>query len=126
MGFLYRDLTCLLIILIVLSKIAFQYYPWDLNPASNPFIVSWWPLALADPPLFHVSLQTACLDDEFHAQKGFAHSDILMRDTVSLIRHKIEDPTLAYENATLDSVVTMAAIEVCVTNFCGNCLWGES
>jgi len=70
---------------IVLSKIAFQYYPLDMNPASNPFITSWWPRALADPALFHVSLQTASLDDEFHAKKGFLHSELLMKDSLSLI-----------------------------------------
>ncbi len=96
----------------VLSKIAFQYYPLDLNPGSNPFIVSWWPLALADPALFHVSLQTACLDNEFQAQKGFYHSEILMGDTVALIRQKIGDPSLAFQDATIDAVVTLAAIEV--------------
>ncbi|KAH9222402.1 hypothetical protein DL95DRAFT_173440 [Leptodontidium sp. 2 PMI_412] len=94
-----------------LSKIAFQYYPLDLNPNSNPFINSWWPLALADPALFNVSLQTASLDAELHAQKGFHQSAILMRDAVSLIRHKIDDPTLAFQDATLDAVVTLAAIE---------------
>jgi hypothetical protein len=99
-------------VLQVLSKIAFQYYPLDLDPTSNPFIVSWWPLALSDPALFNVSLQTACLDDELHSQKGFVHSDILRRDSVSLIRRKIDDPILAFQDATMDAVVTLAAIEV--------------
>jgi len=74
--------------------------------------VSWWPLALADPPLFHVSLQTACLDDEFFNGRGFVHSDILMRDTVSLVRERVGDPEMAFRDEMLDSVVTMAAIEV--------------
>lgn len=38
-----------------------------------------------------------------------------MRDAVSLIRHKIDDPTLAFQDATLDAVVTLAAIEVGVS-----------
>ena len=83
-----------------------------MNPSTNPFIVSWWPLALADPPLFHVSLQTACLDDEFFSGRGFVHSDILMRDTVSLVRKRVGDPEMAFRDEMLDSVVTMAAIEV--------------
>jgi hypothetical protein len=87
----------------------------DLNATTNPFIISWWPLALADPALFHVSLQTASLDDELQAQKGFVHSEILMRDAVSLIRQKIDDPSLAFQDATIDAVVTLAAIEVRVT-----------
>ncbi|KAG4435192.1 hypothetical protein IFR05_009331 [Cadophora sp. M221] len=103
-----------------LSKIAFQYYPLDLNPNSNPFINSWWPLALADPALFNVSLQTASLDAELQAQKGFYQSAILMRDAVSLIRHKIDDPTLAFQDATLDAVVTLAAIEFKVQDDHGN------
>lgn len=74
--------------------------------------MSWWPLALADPALFHVSLQTASLDIELHAQKGFTNSEILMADSVSLVRQKIEDPVLAFQDETLDSVVTLAAIEV--------------
>ncbi|TVY73474.1 hypothetical protein LSUE1_G005236 [Lachnellula suecica] len=94
-----------------LSKIAFQYYPLELNPSSNPFITSWWPLALADPALFHVSLQTACLDDELQAQTGFVHSQILMRDAVSLVRRKVQDPLLAFQDATMNAVITMAAIE---------------
>lgn len=78
---------------------------------SNPFIVSWWPLALADPALFHVSLQTASLDVELRARKGFTNSEILMADCVSLVRQKLNDPILALQDATMDSVVTLAAIE---------------
>ncbi|KAF1847325.1 uncharacterized protein K460DRAFT_426042 [Cucurbitaria berberidis CBS 394.84] len=97
--------------LIQHCNIAFQYYPLDLNTASNPFVVSWWPLALADPALFHVSLQTASLDVDLRAQKGFTNSEILMADSVSLVRKRVEDPVLAFQNETMDSVVTLAAIE---------------
>lgn len=95
-----------------MSKIAFQYYPLDLTTETNPFIVSWWPLALADPALFHVSLQTASLDDELLARKGFPNSELLMADSVLLIRRKIADPSLAIQDETMNSVVTLAAIEV--------------
>ncbi|KAH6639845.1 hypothetical protein C7974DRAFT_139569 [Boeremia exigua] len=94
-----------------LSHIAFQYYPLDLDIMSNPFVVSWWPLALADPALFHVSLQTASLDLDLRAQKGFANSEILMADSVSLVRQKINDPTSALQDETMDSIITLAAIE---------------
>ncbi|KAF3062975.1 hypothetical protein CFAM422_010526 [Trichoderma lentiforme] len=94
-----------------LSSIAFQYYPLDLNMESNPFIVSWWPLALADQALFHVSLQTASLYEELQAQKGFPISDLLMVDSIALVRRRIEDSSLAFQDETLDSVVTLAAIE---------------
>lgn len=97
-----------------LSKITFQYYPLDLNPASNPFVTSWWPLALADPALFHVTLQTASLDDELHARKGFPHPELLMKDSVSLLRHKVGDQSLAFQDATMNAVVTLAAIEVTI------------
>lgn len=79
---------------------------------SNPFIVSWWPLALADQALFHVSLQTASLYEELQAQKGFPISDLLMVDSIALVRRRIEDASLAFQDETLDSVVTLAAIEV--------------
>ncbi|PTB65062.1 hypothetical protein BBK36DRAFT_1121534 [Trichoderma citrinoviride] len=79
--------------------------------ASNPFIVSWWPLALADQALFHVSLQTASLYEELQAQKGFPISDLLMVDSIALVRRRIEDPSLAFRDETMDSVVTLAAIE---------------
>ncbi|KAF2822606.1 hypothetical protein CC86DRAFT_410202 [Ophiobolus disseminans] len=95
-----------------LSNIAFQYYPLDKNAASNPFVVSWFPLALADPALFHVSLQTASLDMELREQKGFATSDILMADSVSLVRLKIANPVLAIQDETMDAVITLAAIEL--------------
>ncbi|KAK7414961.1 hypothetical protein QQX98_006286 [Neonectria punicea] len=94
-----------------LSNIAFQYYPLDLDLASNPFVVSWWPLALEDPALFHVSLQTASLDEELRAQNGFPISGLLMADSVSLVRQKIEHSSLAFQDGTLNSVVTLAAIE---------------
>ncbi|CAI6091726.1 unnamed protein product [Clonostachys chloroleuca] len=94
-----------------LSSIAFQYYPLDMNMGSNPFVVSWWPLALADPALFHVSLQTASLDKELRAQKGFPISDMLMMDSVSLVRKRIGDSSLAIQDETMNSVVTLAAIE---------------
>jgi len=79
---------------------------------SNPFLVSWWPLALGDPALFHVSLQTACLNEEFRARKGFQASEILMADSVALLRRKVEDVSLATEDGTMNSVITLAAIEV--------------
>ncbi|RAK73781.1 Zn(II)2Cys6 transcription factor [Aspergillus fijiensis CBS 313.89] len=94
-----------------LHKIAFQYYPLDLNATTNPFLISWWPLALGDPALFHVSLQTACLDEELLAQKGFQASEILMTDSVSLLRRKIDDQSLAVQDGTMNSVITLAAIE---------------
>lgn len=97
--------------MIVLNEIVFQYYPLDLN-TSNPFLVSWWPLALGDPALFHVSLQTACLNEEFRARKGFEASEILMADSVALLRRKVENASLAVEDGTMNSVITLAAIEV--------------
>lgn len=106
------DFTPVLTTVLVLSTIAFQYYPLDLNTASNPFVVSWWPLALADPALFHVSIQTASLDQELRAQRGFRVSDLLMADSVCLVRHKVQDATLAFQDGTLNSVVALAAIEV--------------
>lgn len=96
----------------VIHKIAFQYYPLDLNPTTNPFLISWWPLALGDPALFHVSLQTACLDEELLAQKGFQTSELLMADSVSLLRRKVQDTSLAVQDGTMNSVITLAAIEV--------------
>lgn len=83
----------------------------DLDLTSNPFVVSWWPLALADPALFHVSLQTASLDIDLRAQKGFANSEILMADSVSLVRQKVDDPASALQDETLDAIITLAAIE---------------
>ncbi|KAH6626735.1 hypothetical protein B0J18DRAFT_396003 [Chaetomium sp. MPI-SDFR-AT-0129] len=94
-----------------LHKIAFQYYPLDLGATTNPFLVSWWPIALGDPALFHVSLQTACLDEELLAQRGFHNSEILMADSVALLRRKVEDTTLAVQDGTLNSVITLATIE---------------
>ena len=97
---------------LVHHKIAFQYYPLDLEATSNPFLISWWPLALGDPALFHVSLQTACLDEERAAQKGFRSSEILMADSVALLRHKVNDTSLAVQDGTMNSVITLATIEV--------------
>ncbi|KXG50951.1 Protein of unknown function DUF3468 [Penicillium griseofulvum] len=94
-----------------LHKIAFQYYPLDLNATSNPFLISWWPLALGDPALFHVSLQTACLDEELQAQKGFQTSELLMADSVALLRRKVEYMSLAVQDGTMNSVITLATIE---------------
>ncbi|KAK4133224.1 hypothetical protein BT67DRAFT_405294 [Trichocladium antarcticum] len=94
-----------------LNKIAFQYYPLDLSPTSNPFLVSWWPLALGDPVLFHVSLQTACLDAERLAQRGFHSSEVLMADSVALLRRKLEDTSLALQDGTMNAVITLATIE---------------
>jgi hypothetical protein len=75
--------------------------------------------------LFHVSLQTACLDDELIAQKGFQASEMLMADSVSLLRRKIQDVSLAVQDGTMNSVITLATIEVsgkftlapCVTRY---------
>ena len=59
-----------------------------------------------------MSLQTASLDVDLRAQKGFKNSEVLMVDSVSLVRKRIQDPLLASRDETMDSVVTMAAIEV--------------
>lgn len=75
-------------------------------------MVSWWPLALGDPALFHVSLQTACLDEELLAQKGFQTSELLMVDSVALLRRKVEYMSLAVQDGTMNSVITLATIEV--------------
>ncbi|KFG86026.1 hypothetical protein MANI_010437 [Metarhizium anisopliae] len=100
-----------------LSSIAFQYYPLDMNTDTNPFIVSWWPLALEDPALFHVSLQTASLDEELRAQRGFAVSEALMVDSVCELRKKIEHSSSAVQDETINAVVTLAAIEHGKGNF---------
>lgn len=94
-----------------LSAIAFQYYPLDLDLTSNPFVVSWWPLALADPALFHVSLQTASWDLDARTSKGFAVSNVLMADSVALVRSKVADSQMAIQDETINSVITLAAIE---------------
>ncbi|KAK9415615.1 putative Zn(2)-C6 fungal-type domain-containing protein [Seiridium unicorne] len=94
-----------------LAHISFQYYPLDLDMDSNPFVVSWWPLALADAALFHVSLQTASLDVERRGGKGFPMSELLMADSVTLLRQNVANLSLAFKNETLNSVVTLAAIE---------------
>jgi hypothetical protein len=104
--------TCNLPIDLVIHKIAFEYYPLDLNPTSNPFLVSWWPLALGDPALFHVSLQTACLDEELSAQRGFQTSELLMADSLALLRQRFDDLSLAMQDVTMNSIITLAAIEV--------------
>ncbi|KAJ5915643.1 hypothetical protein N7466_011576 [Penicillium verhagenii] len=82
-----------------------------MSTTSNPFLISWWPLALGDPALFHVSLQTACLDEELLAQKGFQSSELLMADSVALLRRKVENMSLAVQDGTMNSVITLAAIE---------------
>lgn len=83
-----------------------------MNATSNPFLISWWPLALGDPALFHVSLQTACLDEELLARKGFQTSELLMADSVALLRRKVESASLAVQDGTMNSVITLATIEV--------------
>lgn len=35
-----------------------------------------------------------------------------MKDSVSLLRHKIQDRSLAFQDATMNAVITLAAIEV--------------
>jgi hypothetical protein len=49
---------------------------------------------------------------ELRAQNGFSNSDILMADSVSLVRSKLKDPVRAISDDTLSSVVTLAAIEL--------------
>ena len=47
-----------------------------------------------------------------------------MRDSVSLLRHKIQDKSLAFQDATMNAVVTLAAIEVILHNcYCFGSHW---
>lgn len=41
-----------------------------------------------------------------------------MSDSVSLVRRKIEDSSLAFQDETVNSVVTLAAIEVNLPSSC--------
>lgn len=84
----------------------------DRRKAPLDNVCSRRPLALGDPALFHVSLQTACLDEELWARKGFQTSELLMADSVALLRRKVEDTSLAVQDGTMNSVITLAAIEV--------------
>jgi hypothetical protein len=52
------------------------------------------------------------LDKELRAQKGFFTSEMLMMDSVALVRRKVADSNVAFKDETLNSVVTLAAIEV--------------
>lgn len=52
------------------------------------------------------------LDEELLAQKGFQTSELLMADSVTLLRRKIEHSSLAVQDGTMNSVITLAAIEV--------------
>ena len=59
------------------------------------------------------------------AQKGFQASEMLMVDSVSLLRRKIQDVSLAVHDGTMNSVITLATIEVSGVsslpgNLCGN------
>lgn len=62
--------------------------------------------------MFHVTLQTACLDEELWARKGFKTSELLMADSVALLRRKVGNTSLAIQDGTMNSVITLAAIEV--------------
>jgi hypothetical protein len=46
------------------------------------------------------------------AQKGFQTSELLMADSVALLRRKVEDTSLAVQDGTMNSVITLATIEV--------------
>jgi hypothetical protein len=46
------------------------------------------------------------------AQKGFQASEMLMVDSVFLLRRKIQDVSLAVQDGTMNSVITLATIEV--------------
>ena len=59
-----------------------------------------------------MSLQTASLDIDLRDQRGFTNSEILIADSVSLVRRRVETPSLAVQDATMNSVVMLAAIEV--------------
>lgn len=52
------------------------------------------------------------VDEELLAQKGFQTSELLMADSVSLLRRKVQDTSLAVQDGTMNSVITLAAIEV--------------
>ncbi|EAQ86139.1 hypothetical protein CHGG_07392 [Chaetomium globosum CBS 148.51] len=65
------------------------------------------PVALAAP-----SGECTCLDEELLAQKGFHNSEILMADSVALLRRKVENESLAVQDGTMNSVITLATIEV--------------
>jgi hypothetical protein len=46
------------------------------------------------------------------AQKGFQTSELLMVDSVALLRRKVEYMSLAVQDGTMNSVITLATIEV--------------
>jgi hypothetical protein len=51
------------------------------------------------------------------ARKGFHTSEMLMADSVALLRRKVEDASLAVQDGTMNSVITLATIEVGALDF---------
>jgi hypothetical protein len=64
------------------------------------------------PTLIHCLSSVCSLDDELQAGKGFPRSEILMRDSLTLVRHKIQDSSLAFQDATMVAVIALAILEV--------------
>lgn len=57
------------------------------------------------------------------AQRGFHTSELLMADSVALLRRKVEDTSLAVQDGTMNSVITLATIEV---SFCSSLGFSKS
>jgi hypothetical protein len=66
-----------------------------------------------DSVLFHVILQLSALDlESLKGQNDGTHSNLLKRECMRLLRHRVQDPVLGSSDQTIGAVTLLAAIEV--------------
>ncbi|EGY18141.1 C6 zinc finger domain-containing protein [Verticillium dahliae VdLs.17] len=92
---------------------------WASRPSSSPSALTTYRFGSLDPfdsypqtRLPRAQVQRLIHSyEELLAQKGFQSSEVLMVDSVALLRRKVEDLSLAVQDGTLNSVITLATIE---------------
>ncbi|KAM0536966.1 hypothetical protein ACHAO2_006390 [Verticillium nonalfalfae] len=93
---------------------------WASRPSSSPSALTTYRFGSLDPfdsypqtRLPRAQVQRLIHSyEELLAQKGFQSSEVLMADSVALLRRKVEDLSLAVQDGTMNSVITLATIEV--------------
>ena len=84
------------------------------NPfEANPLGLSLWRFVQADTFLYHVMLQVSALElEELHGKPNAFHSEVYSRETIQVLRRRVEDPVVAASDQTIWAVATLASLDV--------------
>lgn len=96
-----------------LTVIRAKCLPIGFKLENNPIAILFWDVIQRDTLLDSVALQVAAVDLESAKEKPNAHSsNALSKESLRILRERLEDPVSGISDATIAAVSMLAVIEV--------------